>query len=74
MADLGHLIREAAGLAAASDTALQTGAVSSPPAAPGATPPLPGSRVVDLLTGQIGVVVSVTATRIVYTKPKLAAG
>ena len=51
-----HIVREAAGLAAASTAALTSGVATDPAASSGALSLALGARVLDLVTGQEGVI------------------
>lgn len=53
---LHHAVREAAGLAAASKRTLQAGVTLTPAAAPSVLSLAAGARVLDLVTGQEGVI------------------
>lgn len=74
MADLRHLVREVAGLAAAADTALKGGRRESTTAAPGVMALAPGGRVVDLVSGQEGVILNVAADQITVSTPNSGQG
>lgn len=57
MADLAHIIREAAALSAAGDAALAKGAALNPHTRGQVLSLAPGTRVLDLVTGLEGVIV-----------------
>jgi hypothetical protein len=64
MADLGHLIREVSSLSLASQAAATSGRGSIPDTGAGATSLGVGVRVLDLVTGETGVIVDVSRSQV----------